>query len=186
MTLAIILSVLALLGLWVGFQFNQFVRLRQHVREAWSDIDSELKRRWDLIPNLVEIARGYAAHEKETFERVTQARNAARSAGQSLGEKATREEALGGAVDRLMMLSEAYPELKANENFLQLQRELAQTEDRIAQSRRFYNANVRELNNRVEMFPSMLFAQLFGFKRAEYFQLDHPDEAQSPNIADAA
>jgi LemA protein len=154
--------------------YNKLVRLRQNVKESWSAIDTELRRRYDLIPNLVETVKGYASHEKDTLERVIQARNAAVSNTGTPAEQAQTENILTGALRQIFALSEAYPQLRANENFQDLQRQLEQTETQIAQSRRFYNGNVRELNNAVEMFPSSIIAGMGGFKSAEYFEIDDP------------
>lgn len=154
--------------------YNRLVRLRQNVQESWSAIDTELRRRYDLIPNLVETVKGYASHEKETLERVIQARNAAISNTGTPEEQAQSENILTGALRQIFALSEAYPQLRANENFIQLQEQLNQTENQIAQSRRFYNANVREMNTAVETFPSSLIAGNFGFQKAEYFEIEDP------------
>lgn len=175
-TIALI-SLLVVIGLLVAFViaiYNRLVRLRQNVRESWSAIDTELRRRYDLIPNLVETVKGYASHEKETLERVIQARNAAAANTGTPAEQAQTENFLTGALRQLFALSEAYPQLRANENFMQLQEQLNQTENQIAQSRRFYNANVRELNTAVETFPNSLIAGSFGFQQAEYFEIDDP------------
>ncbi len=152
--------------------YNNLVRLRQSVNESWSAIDTELRRRYDLIPNLVETVKGYAAHEKGTFEAVTEARNAAASSHGSPELTAKNENVLSGALRQLFALSENYPELKANENFKQLQTDLSETENRLSQARRFYNANVRELNTAVESFPSSVVAGATGFKAVQYFEID--------------
>jgi LemA protein len=157
---------------WTAGTYNGFVRLRNLVQEAWRQIDVELRRRYDLIPNLVETVRGYAAHERETMEAVVQARAAAAVPGSSLADLAQRESALSAALGRLFAVAEAYPQLRANESFLALQRELTETEDRVAAGRRFYNANVRGLNTKVETFPANLVARSFGFTRAEYFETE--------------
>ena len=169
-----LLVLVVLLAIFVIGIYNRLVRLRQNVRESWSGIDTELRRRYDLIPNLVETVKGYAGHERETLEAVISARNAAASNQGSPAEQARDENILSGALRQLFALSESYPQLRANENFMQLQDQLNQTENQIAQSRRFYNANVRELNNGVEMFPSSLIAGSFGFKPAEFFEIDDP------------
>ena len=158
--------------LFLIFAYNRLVGLRQGVQESWSAIDTELRRRWDLIPNLVETVKGYASHERGTLEAVVAARNAAASAKGSPEAQAQSENVLSGALRQLFALSEAYPQLKANENFNQLQKELDDTEVRISQSRRFYNANVRELNTATQVFPSSIVAMLFGFKSAQYFEVD--------------
>src|SRR5687767_7382629 len=159
-TSALILIIFVVIGVVVVLAFigiyNRLVRLRQNVRESWSAIDTELRRRYDLIPNLVETVKGYAGHEKSTLEAVIQARNAAISNTGTPAEQAASENILTGALRQVFALSEAYPQLQANQNFMQLQEQLNQTETQIAQSRRFYNANVRELNTGVETFPASL------------------------------
>lgn len=168
-----ILGGIVALGLiWFIATYNVFVRLRQHVKESWSGIDTELKRRYDLIPNLVETVKGYAAHEKQTLESVIQARSTAAASHGSPNQQANDENMLVDALKRLFALAEGYPDLKASENFLELQRELANTEDRIQAARRFYNANVRDLNTRCGVFPSNLVAKLFGIPKAEFFEID--------------
>jgi LemA protein len=152
--------------------YNTLVRLRQHCRESWSGIDTELKRRYDLIPNLVETVKAYAAHERETLAAVTEARSRAVGSIGSPGQQAADEQQLVQRLDRLLAVAENYPDLKASENFLALQMELANTEDRIQAARRFYNANVRDLNTRVEAFPSNVIARMFGFAQEEYFEVE--------------
>jgi len=170
--LYVVLGVIAL-GLLFGVgTYNTLVRLRQHVRESWSAIDTELKRRYDLIPNVVETVKGYASHESETLEAVIQARSRAVSSTGSPGQQAADEIPLVRALGRLFAVAEAYPDLKANQSFLELQRELQNTEDRIQAARRFYNANVRELNTRVHVFPSNLIAGTFGFGEEEFFEIE--------------
>ena len=170
--LYVVLGVIAL-GLFLGIGiYNTLVRLRQHVRESWSAIDTELKRRYNLIPNLVETVKGYAAHEKETLDAVIQARTRAVASTGSPGQQAADEVPLVQALGRLFAVAEAYPDLKANQSFLELQRELGNTEDRIQAARRFYNANVRELNTKVEVFPSNLIASTFGFQKEEFFEIE--------------
>ncbi|MGZ4485859.1 MAG: LemA family protein [Nocardioidaceae bacterium] len=167
----IALGVLVLLALAFAASYNRFVSQRNLVQESWRQVDVELHRRHDLIPNLVETVKGYASHEREVFDAVTRARAAATSPGSSPAEQARQEGVLGQALGRLFAVAEAYPELKASTSFLELQRELTDTEDRSAAGRRFYNANVRALNTRVESFPSNLVAGLFGFTKAEYFEV---------------
>jgi LemA protein len=167
----IILVILVLLVLFAVVLFNKFVKLRTRAKEAWSDIEVQLKRRYDLIPNLVETVKGYAEHESKTFENVTQARTQAMGA-QSVEEHAQAENMLTGALKSLFAVSEAYPDLKANENFLELQRELTDTENKIQASRRFYNTNVRDLNIAVESFPSNIIASVFKFTKEEFFELE--------------
>ena len=171
-TFAITIIVLAVIAfLFIGI-YNRLVQLRQSVAESWSAIDTELKRRYDLIPNLVETVKGYATHEKSTLEEVIAARNAAATPQASPQAQAASENVLSGALRQLFALSENYPQLKANENFIQLQKDLDETENRISQARRFYNANVRELNTTVESFPSSVIANATGFKSAQYFEID--------------
>ncbi|MGL5912115.1 MAG: LemA family protein [Phycicoccus sp.] len=174
MTLTIVLVVilvvvLAVLG-WAVGSYNGLVKLRNLVQEAWRQIDVELTRRHDLIDNLVETVKGYAAHERGTLEDVVRARTAATVPGQSPGQQAESENMLSQALGRLFALAEAYPDLKANQNFLELQEELTSTEDRIASARRYYNATVRDLNTKVETVPSNIIAGMFSIGRAEYFE----------------
>src|SRR4029079_3231137 len=150
--------------------YNRLVTLRQRVREAWSDIDVQLKRRYDLIPNLVETVKGYATHEREAFENVTKARSMAMGA-QTVGEHAQAENMLSGALKSLFAISEAYPTLRASENFGKLQDELSDTENKIQAARRFYNSNVMVLNTKIESFPTNIIAGMFAFKQAEFFEL---------------
>lgn len=175
----IILIVLTVLVLWFVFAYNRFVRLITRAKEAWADIDVQLKRRYDLIPNLVSTVKGYAAHESSAFENVTKARAIAMGA-KSLEEKAGAENMLTGALKSLFAVSEAYPDLKANQNFLELQRELSDTENKIQAARRFYNTNVRDLNIATDSFPSNLVANLFRFAKMEFFDLDEGAEAKEP------
>jgi LemA protein len=168
----ILIALGMLVLIWLAGTYNGLVRLRQHVRESWSGIDTELKRRYDLIPNLVEAVKGYAAHEKEVLDRVIEARGRAVASTGSPASQARDENALVGALSRLFAVSERYPDLKASENFLHLQQELVNTEDRIQAARRFYNANVRDLNTRVEAFPSNLVASLFHFEKEEFFEVE--------------
>ena len=171
-TFAVIAAVLAVVLLWLAVIFNRLVQLRQHVRESWAGIDTELKRRYDLIPNLVETVKGYAAHERGVLTEVTEARARAVASTGGPERQAADEKPLVDGIRHLLAVIERYPDLKANEQFLRLQEELAATEDRIQRARRFYNANVRDLNTRVEVFPSNLVARLFGFARAEYFEVE--------------
>ncbi len=178
----IVVGIVVVLGLFVVVQYNALVRLRNLVQEAWRQIDVELQRRHNLIPNLVEAVKGYAAHEKATFAEVTAARAAATTASQSVSEQAQSENMLTQALGKLFAVAEAYPELRASENFQQLQTELANTEDRIAAGRRFYNANVRALNTKTEVFPTNLIAGPFGFTRADYFEIEEPEARQAPEV----
>ncbi len=166
----IILGGAVLLALWVIVNYNGLVALKNRAKEAWSDIDVQLKRRYDLIPNLVEIVKGYATHERELFEKVTQARANAMGASGVKG-KADAENMLSGTLKSLFAVSENYPELKASTNFLELQRELTDTEDKIQASRRFYNTNVRDLNIKIESFPANLIAGMFGFAKMDLFEI---------------
>ena len=168
---------------WVVVTFNRFVGLRQHIRESWSDIDVELRRRYDLIPNLVETVKGYAAHERETLERVIELRNRASANHGAAESQAVDESELMRSVGRLFALAEGYPELKADRNFLALQRELSNTEDRIAASRRFYNGNVREMNQLAQMFPTSLVGSAFGFGPESFFELSSDAERVVPRVA---
>ncbi len=172
MRLIITIAVLALLVLWVIGMYNGLIRLRNLVEEAWAQIDTELKRRHDLIGNLVETVKGYAAHERGTLEAVTQARASAMAPGQTPAQAAASESALTQALVRLNAVAEAYPDLKANQGFLDLQGELTSTEDRIASARRYYNANVRELNTKVETIPTNVVANVAGVRKAEYFETE--------------
>jgi len=172
----IILIILAVLALWVAFTYNRFIRLINRAKEAWADIDVQLKRRYDLIPNLVNTVKGYATHEQTAFENVTKARSMAIGA-QSVEEKGKAENMLSGALKSLFAVAEAYPDLKANQNFLELQRELSDTENKVQAARRFYNTNVRELNTGVESFPANIIAGMFKFAKMEFFQLDEADSA---------
>lgn len=167
--LYIILGVPLVIVGWLVLTYNKLITLRQRAKEAWSDIEVQLKRRYDLIPNLVETVKGYAAHEAGVFEKVTQARTAAMGA-QTMGEKAEAENMLSSTLKSLFAVAEAYPDLKASQNFLELQRELTDTEDKIQASRRFYNANVRDMSIAVQTFPTNMIANIFGFKAMEFFE----------------
>ena len=177
--LTIILIVLGLVVLWIIFAYNSFIRLINRTKEAWADIEVQLKRRYDLIPNLVNTVKGYATHESSAFENVTKARTAAMGAG-SLSDKAGAENMLTGALKSVFAISEAYPELKANQNFLALQSELSDTENKIQAARRFYNSNVRDLNISIESFPNNVIANTFKFSKMELFDLADNDVAQNP------
>ena len=175
-------GVLVVVALLVAVQYNGLVKLRNHSVESWADIDTELKRRHDLIPNLVSTVQGYAAHERDLFDRVTRARQAVVATTGSPRELAAGEKVLMGEVRHLLAVAEAYPDLKASAHFLQLQTELAHTEDRIQRARRFYNANVRDLNTRIDVFPSNLIASWFAFQRREYFEIDDAAERRAPTV----
>ncbi len=157
--------------------YNRLVALRQTCNQAWGDIDVQLKQRHDLVPNLVETVKGYASHERETLEAVIQARNAAVDSGADLKEQAQAENMLTGALRRLFALAEAYPDLKANQNFLQLQAELADLENKIAAARRFFNNAVAEYNTAQEQFPAVLLANAFGFRQRDFFEVAAADRA---------
>ena len=167
------------LVLWGVFAYNRFVALITRAKEAWADIDVQLKRRYDLIPNLVQTVKGYAKHESSAFENVTRARAAAMGAG-SAGEHTQTEHALTGALKSLFAVAEAYPDLKANQNFLELQRELSDTENKVQAARRFYNTNVRDLNISIASFPSNMIASLFSFATMEFFELEEESQEKEP------
>ncbi|MEY3029084.1 MAG: hypothetical protein RL198_481 [Actinomycetota bacterium] len=177
-----ILGLVVLLGIYVVVTYNALVALRVRVDEAWSDITIQLKRRADLIPNLIETVRGYASHEREVFEAVTKAR-AATISPESLehpAQAAQAENMLQGALKSLFAVSEAYPQLVASQNFLELQRELTDTEDKIMAARRFYNGGVRELNIKLQQFPNNLFAKSFGFTEREFFEVEDRAQIEEP------
>jgi len=178
--LLILFGLIKVVGLWLMGSYNGLVTLRQAVRNAWAQIDVQLKRRHDLIPNLVNTVKGYAAHEKETFERVINARARATSAS-SPAEVIKAEGELSSALSRLLAVSESYPELKANQNFLSLQEELTSTENRVAYARQFYNDNVTRLNTRIQTFPTVVIAGMFGFKEEPFFEAPG-EEKQAPKV----
>ena len=152
--------------------YNTLVALRNHISDAWSNIDTELKRRYELIPNLVATVKGYAAHEREVFERVTQLRAQCMSSKGAINEQAINENLLAGAIQKLLAVVENYPKLKADRNYLELQHELVNTEDRIQAARRFFNGNVRDYRNKCETFPSSIIANMFGFEKKDFFNVD--------------
>jgi len=172
MSLYLPLGIVAAVLLWAALNYNLLIRIRQQVRESWSGIDTELKRRYDLIPNLVETVKGYAAHEREVLTAVTEARTRAQASTGSPGAQARDEMQLVDSMRRLLAVAEGYPDLKASQHSLALQQELANTEDRIQAARRFYNGNVRDLNTRIEVFPSNVIASLFNFTKEEYFEVE--------------
>lgn len=177
-----------IIGLWLLATYNGFVRIRNLVQEAWKQIEVELQRRHDLIPNLIETASAAAQFERDTLQRVTAARNLARDAAtthQGVAAQAQAEQQLSGALGRFFAIAESYPQLQSIQNFVALQGELANTEDRIAAGRRFYNGNVRALNTKVQTVPSNIVAKWFGFTETEYFELDDPAARQVPNIRGA-
>ncbi len=178
----IILAVILGLGGFIATTYNGLIKLKNRVKEAWSDIDVQLKRRYDLIPNLVETVKGYAKHESETLENVIKARNEAMAA-QKTGdakEQAQAENALSSTLKSIFALAESYPDLKANQNFLELQRELTDTEDKIQASRRFYNGNVRDFNTKIETFPTNIFAGMLHFEKFDFFEIG--DKKQRENV----
>lgn len=179
--LYIILGLAAVLGIFLWATYNGLVRLNIRVDEAWSDITVQLKRRADLIPNLVESVKGYAAHEKQVFEDVTAARSAVLGAtAQGPAATAKAETQFEGALKSLFAVAEAYPDLKASQNFQQLQAELVDTEDKIQASRRFYNGGVRDLNTKIQVFPNNIFAGMLGFKQREFFEVEDMASVEKP------
>jgi LemA protein len=179
----IILGIVVLIVLFLWVAYNSLVTLKVRVDEAWSDITVQLKRRLDLIPNLVETVKGYAKHESSVFEDVTEARANALNA-QGVKETAAAENQFEGALKSLFAVAEAYPDLKASQNFIELQQELVDTEDKIQASRRFYNGGVRDLNTKIQKFPSNLIAGMFGFKNREFYQLDDAEQKQAEQPVD--
>ncbi|MDD5039283.1 MAG: LemA family protein [Dehalococcoidales bacterium] len=179
----VILGIIAVLVLWFIAAYNGLVRLRNQVKNAWAQIDVQLKRRFDLIPNLVETVKGYMQHERATLEAVTNARSMVQKVtGASVGERAKAEGELGNALSRLLVVVERYPELKANQNFLALQEELTSTENKISFSRQFYNDSVLRYNNQTQMFPSNLVANMTGFKASEFFEVTAGAEREAPKV----
>lgn len=179
--IGIILAVVVLVAFYAIAIYNKLIKLKNLVAEAWSGIDVQLKKRYDLIPNLVETVKGYAAHEKDTFENVTRARAAAQQATTVEGQQAA-EKNLSSALMNLIAVAERYPDLKANTNFLQLQNTLGEVEGDIEKARRYYNGNVREQNTLLESFPSNIIANLFGFVKSVMFELESPAEKQAPQV----
>jgi LemA protein len=186
--LVILVVIVVIIALLAMGSYNGFVKSRNLIQESWRQIDVELNRRYELIPNLVETVRAYAAHERNTLEDITRLRSQAQSIARADGslpspQRSDAEQALSGAVRNLIVSVEAYPDLKSNQNFLDLQRELTETEDRIAAGRRYYNANVRVYNTRVESVPSNVVANLFHFEKATYFEVSDPSVRQTPNVS---
>lgn len=177
--LYIVLGIVIALVLYLIFKYNGFVTLKTRAEEAWADIDVQLKRRYDLIPNLVSAVKGYATHESTAFEKVSEARSRAMQAG-TPSEKGEAENILSGTLKSLFAISEAYPELKANTNFLQLQSELSDTENKIQAARRFYNGNVRDLNTSIQMFPGNMIAKMFKFIEMDFFELEQDSIEKNP------
>ncbi len=179
--LYIILGVIAVVAIWVIFAYNRFVSLIKRAEEAWADIDVQLKRRYDLIPNLINTVEGYVKHERETLEQVTNARTQAmQTGGASAAEQGRAENMLSDALKSLFAVAENYPDLKANQNFLELQRELSDTENKIQAARRFYNTNARDLNIKIDSFPSNMIAKMFNFGEREFFELEEGSEEREP------
>ncbi len=179
-----IFAIIGIAVLWLAFIYNKLVTLRNRADESWSDIDVQLKRRHNLIPNLVESVKGYASHEKGVLENVTKARAEAISAEKSGDPKKMQESenALSGTLKSLFAVSENYPDLKASQNFVELQRELRDTEDKIQASRRFYNTNIRNINIKVQSFPSNIVAKAFGFKKRDFFEIENPEEKEPVKV----
>jgi LemA protein len=182
MTLVILLAIVVVLAVYIIGLYNGLVRARNAVKNAWSQIDVQLKRRHDLIPNLVEAVKGYVTHERGTLEAVIKARQHAINATGSVEERAKAENALTQTLRSLLAVAEAYPDLKANQNFLTLQEELASTENKIGFSRQFYNDSAMQYKNRVEVFPSNIFASMFGFRPEPFFQLEAPGEREAVQV----
>jgi LemA protein len=181
LVLIVVAVIAVVVGLFLWVTYNGLVKLNVRVQEAWSDITVQLKRRADLIPNLIESVKGYAAHEKQVFQDVTEARsNVLNATSQGPEATAKAENMLEGALKSLFAVSEAYPELRASENFQQLQAELVDTEDKIQASRRFYNGGVRDLNTKIQQFPSNLIASMFGFKNKEFFEVEDMASIEKP------
>lgn len=179
--LAIILFLLIVVALWVVLTYNRLVTLKNRAKEAWADIDVQLKRRYDLIPNLIETVKGYATHEKEVFEKVTEARARAMGA-KGMKEKAEAEDYLSQTLKTLFAVAENYPQLRASENFQKFQEELTDTEDKIQAARRFYNGNVRDLNIFIESFPANIIASIFQFKKMDFFEITATEEREAPKV----
>ncbi len=180
----IILIVVGVLVLWIVYSYNRLITLVNRTKEAWADIDVQLKRRYDLIPNLVETVKGYASHEKEVFENVTNARVSAMKAEESGDPKqvAQAENQLAGTLKTLFAVSENYPDLKASNNFIELQKEIRDTEDKIQAARRFYNRNTRDLNTRIEIFPANVIAGMFNFKKQEFFEIEDAEQRKPVEV----
>jgi LemA protein len=184
LALYIIGGIVVLLFIFFIATYNGLVGLRNQLRNAWAQIDVQLKRRYDLIPNLVETVKGYAKHERETFEAVTKARNLAQSLSSTdVGARSKAEGELSGALSRLLAVAERYPELKANQNFLALQEELTSTENKISFSRQYYNDSALNLNNKIQMFPSNVVASMTGFKLGEFFEVSAAAEREAPKVS---
>src|SRR5512146_3192155 len=182
----IIIAIIVIIAIWFLASYNGLVGARNQVKNAWAQIDVQLKRRHDLIPNLVETVKGYMTYERATLEAVTKARNIAvqaSSEGASIGDRAKAEGELGGALSRLLAVVERYPDLKANQNFLALQEELTSTENKISFSRQFYNDSVLQYNNKIQMFPSNILAGMFNFQQNEFFKTETAEEREVPKVS---
>jgi LemA protein len=179
--LGIILLIIGVIIIWLVAVYNGLIKSRNRVDEAWSDIDVQLKRRYDLIPNLIETVKGYASHEKEVFTKVTEARSQAMQA-KSIEEKSKAENALSETLKSLFAVAENYPDLKASQNFQSLQDELTDTENKIQASRRFYNGNVRDFNTQIQVFPNNIVAGMLGFKKYDFFQIENEAEREAPQV----
>lgn len=177
----IFIILIVLIGFYFAGMYNSLVKLRNRVKNAWSQIDVQLKRRHDLIPNLIETVKGYMTHERDTLENITKARAGAMSAN-SVAEKAKAESALSGALGKFNLVVENYPDLKANQNFLALQEELTSTENKISFARQSYNDQVLFYNNKIEMFPSNIIANMFNFKQEEFFEVENKAEREAPKV----
>jgi len=179
--LLLLVVILAAVALWFVVIYNGLIKLQVRTNEAWSDIDVQLKRRYDLIPNLINTVKGYATHERELFEKVTQARANAMNA-QSPEQKAGAENMLSGALKSLFAVAENYPQLRASENFMELQKELSDTENKIQASRRFYNGNVRDLNTKILVFPDSIVAGILNIQKREFFEIEDVKEKETPKV----
>lgn len=182
--ITILLIIVALVIFWLIFAYNSLVRLENRVEEAWADIDVQLKRRYNLIPNLVDTVKGYAEHESKVFEEVTKARSQALNAEEEgdVGKVKKAENQLAGALKSLFAVAEDYPDLKASDNFMELQRELSDTENKIQAARRFYNTNVRDFNTKIESFPYNVIADKFGFEEEDFFELENEEERKVVDV----
>jgi LemA protein len=177
----ILLGIMVLVGGYLIFTFNSFVSLKNKIKSAWSDIDVQLKKRYDLIPQLVKIVKGYAKHEQSTLEKVTEMRTAAMNSSTVL-DKSHKENMLSGALKSIFAVSESYPDLKANQNFLQLQQELSEVEDDIQMARRYYNGSVKQFNTKIQTFPNLLVAQGLGYKAENFFELESDNERKVVDV----
>lgn len=180
--ISLILGAIVILLVWGISVYNGLIKLQVRTDEAWSDIDVQLKRRYDLIPNLVNTVKGYATHERELFEKVTQARANAMNA-RGMQEKGQAENMLAGTLKTLFAVAENYPDLKANQNFLELQRELSDTENKVQASRRFYNGNVRDLNTKIQVFPDSFVANMLNIKKREFFEIEEAAQKEAPKVS---